>query len=80
MGSIYTPGNSSRRWVTVYSTGGVVTASDEMLQTKVEAFTVNAITPSQELALRSGIFQRLKDYRDFGGHVEGILRILYSRS
>lgn len=62
----YTLGNSSRRWASVYSAGGVVTTSDARQKTEIEPFTDAEIAASQELALGAGTFRWLKDCRDFG--------------
>ncbi|HCO8616121.1 TPA: hypothetical protein OB849_002140 [Escherichia coli] len=64
--NIYTLGNATNRWASVYSAGGVVTTSDARQKTEIEPFTDAEIAASQELALGAGTFRWLKDSRDFG--------------
>lgn len=64
--NIYTLGNVTKRWASVYSAGGVVTTSDARQKTEIEPFTDAEIAASQELALGAGTFRWLKDCRDFG--------------
>lgn len=82
--NIYTLGNSTNRWKSVYAADGVVSTSDARQKTSLQSLTEAETAAAQEIALSAGTFKWLSEYQKMGDSaklnvgytVQGIIDIL----